>query len=220
MTNMRKERLGKYLIWLYFAVTALDLVGVGLKNHRLELVSKPLIMVSLIAFYWVVSNKRSPIYLAALIFSLSGDLFLLDKEGFFLFGIASFLVTQSLFVILVLQRTPPNSRSSLLLSSVPFLIYLLVLMRILAPNLGEMFYPVLVYGIVISLFGIVALNYHLNVRTAGSRTLLTGAILFIGSDSMIALNKFYAPHMIYPVAIMLTYALAQYLICYWVLSSE
>ena len=71
MTNMRKERLGKYLIWLYFAVTALDLIGVGLKNYGLELVSKPLIMVSLIAFYWVVSNKRSPIYLAALIFSLS-----------------------------------------------------------------------------------------------------------------------------------------------------
>ena len=50
--------------------------------------------------------------------------------------------------------------------------------------------------------------------------LLTGALLFIASDSMIALNKFYSPHMIYPVAIMLTYALAQYLICQSNLTKE
>jgi uncharacterized membrane protein YhhN len=50
--------------------------------------------------------------------------------------------------------------------------------------------------------------------------LLSGALLFIASDSMIALNKFYSPHMIYPVAIMLTYALAQYLICHSMLLEE
>jgi uncharacterized membrane protein YhhN len=93
-------------------------------------------------------------------------------------------------------------------------------MRTLSPELGDLFYPVLIYGSVISVFGITALNYHLNERSANSSILLTGAILFIGSDSMIALNKFYSPHMVYPVAIMLTYALAQYLICNYMLLEE
>ena len=138
----------------------------------------------------------------------------------FLYGIGAFLITQVLFIVIVIKRTNVFSVRNILLSTIPFLVYLVVLMQALAPKLGAMFYPVLIYGSVISVFGISALNFHLTRRSAGSRLLLTGALLFIGSDSMIALNKFYSPHMIYPVAIMLTYALAQYLICHFMLTEE
>ncbi|MGA9269890.1 MAG: lysoplasmalogenase, partial [Lutimonas sp.] len=218
--TMSKERLGNTLTWIFFIVTALDLIGVGMDIHWLELICKPMIMVSLMAFYWVVSPRRRKLYLAALFFSLLGDIFLLDKEGLFLMGIGAFLITQILFIVLVLSRRGPFSKSNLILSTIPFLIYLVLLMRTLTPKLGDLFYPVLIYGSVISVFGITALNYHLNQKNANSRILLTGAILFIASDSMIALNKFYSPHMIYPVAIMLTYALAQYLICHSMLMEE
>ena len=43
--------------------------------------------------------------------------------------------------------------------------------------------------------------------------LFLGAIIFIISDSMIALGKFYHPKEIYGIAIMITYVVAQYLIC-------
>ncbi|MBL4643249.1 MAG: hypothetical protein JKY44_06630, partial [Flavobacteriaceae bacterium] len=39
------------------------------------------------------------------------------------------------------------------------------------------------------------------------------AILFILSDSLIALNKFYEPNELYGVTIMITYIFAQFLIC-------
>ena len=217
---MSKESKGNKLIWIYFIVTALDLIGVGLDIDWLELICKPLIMMSLMAFYWLVSPRRRKTYLAALLFSLLGDIFLLDKEGLFLFGIGAFLITQILFIVLVVKRSSTFSISKLIASAIPFLVYLVLLMQALAPKLGDLFYPVLIYGSVISIFGITALNYHLNQRNANSSILLTGALLFIGSDSMIALNKFYSPHMIYPVAIMLTYALAQYLICQSMLMEE
>ena len=217
---MSRESNGNKIIWIYFIVTALDLIGVGLKVDWLVLICKPLMMTSLMAFYWVVSTRRSKLYLGALFFSLLGDIFLLDKEGQFLLGIGAFLVTQILFIILVLKRSNAFSKANLIFSTVPFLIYLVLLMRTLAPELNDLFYPVLIYGSVISVFGITALNYHLNQRNAESMILLSGAVLFIASDSMIALNKFYSPHMIYPVAIMLTYALAQYLICHSVLMKE
>ncbi len=41
---------------------------------------------------------------------------------------------------------------------------------------------------------------------------MVGAVLFILSDSMIALFKFHDPKAIYPIATMITYVLAQYLI--------
>ncbi len=217
---MSRESNGNKLIWIYFIVTALDLIGVGLKVDWLVMLCKPLMMTSLMAFYWVVSARRSKLYLGALFFSLLGDIFLLDKEGLFLFGIGAFLITQVLFIVLVLRRSSRSSKSNLIWSAIPFLIYLVLLMRTLAPELDDLFYPVLIYGSVISVFGITALNYHLNQRNSESLILLSGALLFIASDSMIALNKFYSPHMIYPVAIMLTYALAQYMICHSMLLEE
>ncbi len=217
---MKPESLGNTFVWIYFVVTALDLIGVGLDMEWLVRICKPLMMTSLMAFYWVVSSRRSKLYLGALFFSLLGDIFLLDKEGMFLLGIGAFLITQILFIVLVLKRSSAFSIPKLILSAIPFLIYLVLLMQTLAPTLEDLFYPVLIYGSVISLFGITAMNYHLNHRNASSRILLAGAILFIMSDSMIALNKFYSPHMIYPVAIMLTYALAQYLICHSMLIEE
>jgi uncharacterized membrane protein YhhN len=217
---MSRESKGNILIWIYFVVTALDLIGVGLKLDWLVLICKPLMMMSLMAFYWAVSPRRRKLYLGALFFSLLGDIFLLDKEGLFLLGIGAFLITQVLFIVLVLRRSSRTSKSNLIWSAIPFMIYLVLLMRTLAPELDDLFYPVLIYGSVISVFGITALNYHLNQRNSESLILLSGALLFIASDSMIALNKFYSPHMIYPVAIMLTYALAQYLICHSMLLEE
>jgi len=217
---MSRESNGNILIWIYFVVTALDLIGVGLKLDWLVLICKPLMMTSLMAFYWAVSPRRRKLYLGALFFSLLGDIFLLDKEGLFLLGIGAFLITQVLFIVLVLRRSSRTSKSNLIWSAIPFMIYLVLLMRTLAPELDDLFYPVLIYGSVISVFGITALNYHLNQRNSESLILLSGALLFIASDSMIALNKFYSPHMIYPVAIMLTYALAQYLICHSMLLEE
>lgn len=40
-----------------------------------------------------------------------------------------------------------------------------------------------------------------------------GTIIFIISDSLIALHKFYEPKQFYSITIMLTYIVAQYLIC-------
>ena len=86
-------------------------------------------------------------------------------------------------------------------------------MYLIYSNLGEMLIPVAVYGITISTFGSVALLNYRNEKSTENLWLLVGALLFILSDSLIALNKFYEPHDIYGVSIMITYILAQFLIC-------
>ena len=42
--------------------------------------------------------------------------------------------------------------------------------------------------------------------------MLSGAIVFMISDSLLAINKFYNPAHIFDAAVMITYVLAQYLI--------
>lgn len=94
------------------------------------------------------------------------------------------------------------------------------LIGLLKPNLGELFYPVVVYGVAVSIFGLVATLNFVTTRTKASLFLVVGAMLFVISDSMIALNKFHEPQTIYPVAIMVTYILAQYLIYRFVIRKE
>ena len=102
----------------------------------------------------------------------------------------------------------------------PFLLFYSVLISVLAPNLNDLLIPVMVYGIAISIFGTVAFLNYLADKSSLSMTLLQGAILFILSDSMIALNKFHEQQAFYPVTIMLTYIMAQYLIATYMLQSE
>lgn len=78
----------------------------------------------------------------------------------------------------------------------------------------------MVYGMAISILGMAALLLYLQNKNSITRMLLMGAILFIVSDSMIALQKFHAARTWYPVVIMATYVMAQFLIFRFMIASE
>ncbi len=202
----------KNLTILFFVVAISDVIGIIFNIAWLQIVSKPLIILTLFVLYYFSAEKRNNWYLLALFFSFLGDVFLLDKNGYFLLGIGSFLITQILFIILIISQLRKVSVHHIIITMLPFVVYFTVLISTIKENLTEFFIPVVIYGITISFFGMVSLlNYFIN-KSKRSAVLLIGAVLFIASDSMIALNKFHEPRIIYPVAIMITYIFAQYLI--------
>ena len=204
--------ISKGLTFLFFIVSITDVIGVALNKSWLQTIFKPLIILSLIALYYFSVKERNNWYLIALFFSLMGDVFLLDKNGYFLFGIGSFLITQIIFIKIITGYLKQSNISQRIGSILPFALYFTILMIVLKENLNEFLIPVIIYGITISIFGIVSLLNFIIYRTKKSLVLLIGATLFIASDSLIALNKFHEPRIIYPVTIMLTYILAQYFI--------
>ncbi len=209
---MKTNTLIKTLTLLFFTVSMLDIIGVAFNNSLLRTIFKPLIMLSLMALYYFSANKKNNWYLVALLFSFFGDVLLMDKNNLFLFGIAAFLVTQLIYVYIIIKQLKKPSFFHKYLYAFLFVNYVVYLLTLLKPNLGELFYPVLVYGIAISVFGLVATLNYVTKRTAPALFLMLGAILFVASDSMIALHKFHEPKSFYPIAIMITYVLAQYLI--------
>ena len=104
-------------------------------------------------------------------------------------------------------------RDRILTHSIPFLLILFLLLYTVYPNLGDLLIPVVVYGIVISVFGVVTFLVYSNERSAGNLLLFIGAITFILSDSILAINKFYESTALLGNAIMVTYIIAQYLLC-------
>lgn len=209
---MKSNDLSRLLKITFFTSSILNIIGVAANLIWLQTIFKPLIILSLITLYYSTVIERNNWYLLALFFSLLGDVFLLDKNGYFLLGIGSFLIAQILFIKLIISQLGKVRIRHFIITLLPFLVYFTVLISIIKENLTEFFIPVVIYGITISFFGMVSLlNYFID-KSKRSLVLLIGAVLFIISDSMIALNKFHEPRILYPIAIMITYIFAQYFI--------
>ena len=209
---MKSSNITKTLTLLFFTVSVIDIIGVASNNFLMQTIFKPMIIPSLIALYYFTSDKKNNWYLIALVFSFLGDVLLMDKNNLFLYGIVAFLLTQILYISIIVRQMQKPSNFHKYLYAFLFVNYVVYLMTLLKPNLGDFFYPVLVYGIAISVFGLVATLNYVSKRARPALYLMLGAMLFIASDSMIALNKFHFAQAFYPVAIMITYILAQYLI--------
>lgn len=181
---------------------------------------KPLIIPSLIALYLTAAERKNKFFLLALFFSFLGDVLLLDKSEMFLYGIGSFLITQLLYIFIFSKGLNKSDWNLRIRATGPFMIFYMVLIWFLYPGLGPFLIPVLVYGFAISVFGAVSLMNYLTRQKSLTRYLLSGAILFILSDTMIALNKFHTERSFYGVLIMITYIAAQYLITKYMLKLE
>ena len=210
----------KYFLLFFLLVSLVDIIAILNDNTLWQTISKPLIIPALMFYYVARSKARNKWYILALIFSFLGDVLLLDKSNLFLFGIGAFLMTQLLYVYIFSKGLSKSSWRKRILAFLPFLIFFFALIQVLKPGLNGFFVPVVIYGVAISIFGAISLLKHLVNKDSASLSLISGALLFILSDSMIALHKFHESRSIYPVAIMLTYILAQYLIAMFMLKSE
>ena len=83
-------------------------------------------------------------------------------------------------------------------------IFGLVMGTVLFPRLGDMLIPVAAYLVIILGMGIAAA-----LGTTNQNLVIAGALLFILSDSLIAINRFVAPVPMASYFIMITYYLAQ-----------
>ena len=197
---------------LFLIIAVLQILGV-LFNDTLAFVSSPFITISLVIVYLTSVNKVNLGYTTALFFSFWGDLFLLFKAEFFLFGLVFFLIAQVLFIKVSISFLIKKSFTKTVLSSIPFLIVLGSVVYVINERLGEMLFPIIVYGIVICSFGTITLLNYLQEKSTENLWLFLGAVFFILSDSLFVIHKFYDINEVYRVSITITYILAQYLIC-------
>ena len=87
--------------------------------------------------------------------------------------------------------------------------YVVELLYLLWPQLGPMKVPVLIYAVVIGSMLIMALWQYGKLPRATALLFIIGAMLFVLSDSALALNRFYKPHPYSGVLVMSTYVAAQ-----------
>jgi len=214
---MKKE------IWLFVFIIALsaDIGFVISDQNTLGVFSKPLIVVALLIYFIsktaTARTKLKFHIIAALVFSLFGDILLLFEANdplFFIFGLVAFLLAHVFYIIAFnYLRIKENIRFKVLFF-IPVLLYYLLLIAILYRHLNEMKIPVMIYGFAISLMLVMAAHLSGIKNTFLGKVVFFGALLFIISDSILAFNKFYKPWDQASIMIMLSYGLAQLFISY------
>ena len=95
-----------------------------------------------------------------------------------------------------------------------------ILKKTASANFEILFFPVIVYGLAISLMGGLALYFSRKHQGLAGVVLLLGALIFTFSDALLAINKFQYQHPSYPALIIGSYAVAQWLFVTFMLKSE
>ena len=220
---MSKSNLVKLLTVLFFLIGGLDLFARIIYSESLRLISKPLIVPTLALVYIASVKKVNKIYLIALFFAFLGDVLLLNKVGVnFLLGLSSFLIVLGIYVFILTKHINSYKPKGVLIASLPYLITFISVMLIVKPHLGELFFPVLMYALMITVFGSLSFYNYLEKRNNTSLLMFLGAFLFMVSDTVIAIQQFKAEHkeLELGLTIMFTYILAQYLICRYMISKS
>ena len=222
--------------WLYsYGVTGvIHLAAIASGWDMVRFVTKPMLMVLLLSWFMIATSfggtdmpthmptlklrhtKRYWI-VSALFFSWLGDVFLMIQGGSgFIAGLSSFLLAHACYVVFFLliqkQSGVPRKWSKYILFAVA--IYVAVFNYFLLPSLDfALKIPVLVYSIVIGIMFIAV--FHASPRGAPWHNItITGSLLFIISDSILAVDSFLRPFSMADLVIMFTYILAQAFIAY------
>ena len=209
-------------ILLFVSVTLLEMLGDTLAITWLHYVCKPLIMGLLLVYVW--QRVRAGNFTATLrwltvgmVFALLGDVFLMIREvDLFALGLGSFWLSMR-------ERNAVIRPRTISLTAIPFVLYDGVFLFLLKrpffrnPDLTPLWWPVVAYVFCLSLMGILA---FLRSRSPRIDQVAIGAVLFILSDSAIAVDKFLQPVPAAIWIIMTTYVAAQYLIVTGVVEQE
>ena len=125
----------------------------------------------------------------ALAFSTLGDI-CLDLSGFFVQGLAAFLLAHLIYVTVFVRnwQRPMRLTSNQVTSLLALLLYSLTLTTWLWPGLGKLALPVLFYVCALTLMVASAIAAHFR-----QSWIVWGALLFLISDSLIGINKFKTP---------------------------
>jgi uncharacterized membrane protein YhhN len=172
---------------------------------------KPLTMV-FICLIAILGQATLPLYkymiIAGLVFSMAGDVFLMLPSDRFVAGLVAFLMAHLFYIVAFVSEISTLIWWPL----IPLVTYGIVINIILAPSLGKLKSPVLIYVVVILSMAWLAWERWSQTSQSGALLASVGAVLFVISDTILAINRFRGAFKPARVLNLTTYFAAQWLI--------
>ena len=218
--------MNKTFNFFFILIVIADLIALQfLDMPEVRYFTKPAIVGSLIV---LILGKRfdkkrlKNFILLALLFSVGGDLLLLFTDRgdiFFQLGLLGFLLAHASYILAYVHRGYFDNAKvawvGLLLVVYAVLVYLYI-----ADGLGDQQPYVIAYMFILILLVLVALLRKSYVSRRSYLWVLAGAMLFMLSDSLLAVNTFKTAIPYAGIAIMLTYAMAQWFLVHGAIEQD
>jgi len=148
-----------------------------------------------------LQNRTFITLLFALSFSALGDVLLaLDTGQLFIGGLAAFFISHTFYIITMLPIK--NRRLDVLLL---YLFLAIIIFCLFYQNLNDMLIPVIFYMLVLTIMASITW-----MTDKSNGFLVLGGAVFVISDSILGLNRFYLEIAHADIAIMITYYIAQF----------
>lgn len=213
----------------FWVILGTDCVFIMNNLDSYRVYTKPLLMPVLYVIMALqtadTSHQRSKALISfVLLFSLVGDVLLLNNAErlYFIGGLSAFLLAHIFYIALFfkIKRLSTKRIGVLALAAIISIALLTLLLNTLWDKISEENYaiPVLAYATAIGLMLLMAVNTATGKRARKTawKNFLPGALLFVISDSLLAVSKFYLfinpPAELFVVlncAIMISYGSAQ-----------
>lgn len=200
---------------LFLISSCFYLISLSVTPYPFQFLLKVLpIFILLIVSITTLKGRFRQLITLAIIASGCGDVFLaLQLEHGFILGLVSFFVAHLVYIVSfctqgAIEYSSMNTSLNRwrIIGVLGVVLFAALIGSHILPSTGQLFVPVCVYLIAISLMGITALLFSMN------NTIVLGAFCFICSDSILALSLFKVPLPLSSFLVMTTYYLAQFLI--------
>lgn len=223
---MNKKSLAVILVYFLSGTAELFFFYGGIRPGLW--ISQGLLMPLLMTYYLIHANnikiRHHKWIIAAIIFAWIGDITLMFSPEYpfmVIPGLAGFLVMQALYIRIFYIGTIITWKArGMLIPSIACMVYGAIFYIFLYPKLYDMKIPVLIYNLTLITTLITAIGRKGKVNTLSYILVLTGVILFVISDSFIALTLFYKRFLFSEIMIGVPYFTAQFLIIRGLLSNH
>lgn len=211
--------LKKNIFLFFWILASAEIVSSLFDYPVLHFIFKPLLLPLLIAaaFLKTGPSPSRRIIVAGAFFAFLGDVLLLlenKNASFFIFGLICFFVTHIFYswYFLRVKKTGISALKQKPYIVVVVLLYTTGLVALPYPRLGPLTIPVILYACILTIMMLCSIRAYNFLNGASRLSIVIGAVCFVISDSLLAINKFYAPFGGAGFFIILTYCMAQYLI--------
>jgi uncharacterized membrane protein YhhN len=205
---------------LFFGVSFGEILSGMIGLPELHWICKPLIMATLGLYYFVNASHRSTVVWLAIVSSLLGDIALMFERQdpvFFILGLTAFLMAHICYILSYGQHQDESEDNALkgiqkIRFAFPIVLAGTGLIVVLYPTLGDLKIAVVIYALVLIVMVLNAVFRFGRTNRNSFWLVFSGSLLFMASDSLLAINKFLIPIPSPSVWIMSSYILAQFLI--------
>ena len=182
------------------------------KSKNQLLIFKPLslLLIICIAIVFPTFDLKYQIFIVlGLLFSLLGDFFIIFPEKHFKKSLIAFLFGHVCYITAFIVSSKFQLTYWIFL---PIAVADFIYLKYILSYSGKMRIPVSIYIVVIANMGWLALERFNSTPTLGTFLAAMGALLFMISDGVLALNKFRKPFFSAELIVLSTYFIAQWLL--------